>query len=91
MQYDALMATKTVGFAVEESDSARLQRLVDKYGGGNRSAFLRVAIDYLEAADRAERLRTLQAYGAGRSSEKDLSLSDVQKIVRRVLKARRRT
>jgi len=85
------MPTKTVGFAVEEADSARLKRLVEKYGGGNRSAFLRVAIDYLEAADRAERLRRLQAYGATRSVEKDLTLADVQKVVRRVLKARRRT
>ena len=65
------MATKTVGFAIEEADSPRLERLVERYGGGNRSAFLRVAIDYLEAADRAERLRKLQAYGATRSAEKD--------------------
>jgi Arc/MetJ-type ribon-helix-helix transcriptional regulator len=84
------MSTKTVGFAVEEADSPRLERLVQKYGGGNRSAFLRVAIDYLEAADRAERLRRLQAYGAARSAEKDLTLAEVQKVVRRVLKPRRR-
>jgi Arc/MetJ-type ribon-helix-helix transcriptional regulator len=86
----SIMATKTVGFAIEESDSARLERLVEKYGGGNRSAFLRVAIDYLEAAERAERLRKLQAYGAARSAEKDLSPADVAKVVRRVLRSRRR-
>ena len=68
----------------------RLERLVERYGGGNRSAFLRVAIDYLEAADRAERLRKLEAYGATRSAEKDLTLDDVQKVVRRVLKSPRR-
>lgn len=75
---------------MEESDSPRLERLVQKYGGGNRSAFLRVAIDYLEAADRADRLRKLQAYGAARSAEKDLPLEEVQKVVRRVLRSPRR-
>ncbi len=84
------MPTKTVGFAIEESDSARLERLVQKYGGGNRSAFLRVAIDHLEAVDRAERLRKLQSYGAARSAEKDLTLDDVHKVVRRILKTPRR-
>lgn len=83
------MATRTVGFAIEESDSGRLERLVKKYGGGNRSAFLRVAMDHLESVDRAERLRKLQAYGAARSAEKGLSLGDVEKVVHRVLSRRR--
>ena len=84
------MSTKTVGFAIEDGDRARLERLVERYGGGNRSAFLRVALDYLEAADRAERLRKLQSYGAGRAAEHDLALEHVQKVVRRVLAGRRR-
>lgn len=84
------MATKTVGFAVEEGDRARLERLVKKYGGGNRSAFLRVALSYMETVDRAERLRRLQAYGAERSARRGLALSDVQAVVRKVLSSRRR-
>ena len=84
------MPTRTVGFAIEDGDTARLERLVKKYGGGNRSAFLRVAIDHLEAVDRAERLRKLQSYGAARSAEKDVSLDDVHKVVRRILKTPRR-
>lgn len=83
------MATRTVGFAIEEADRARLERLVGKYAGGNRSAFLRVAISYMEAVDRAERLRALQSYGAERSAEKGLSLADVQAVVHRVLRRRR--
>ena len=63
------MATEAVGFAIEHGDRPRLDRLVKKYGGGNRGAFLRVALDYMEAVDRAERLRSLQAYGAERSAK----------------------
>jgi Arc/MetJ-type ribon-helix-helix transcriptional regulator len=84
------MATKTVGFAIEDSDRARLERLVKKYAGGNRSAFLRVAMEYMEATDRAERLRKLQAYGAERSAGRGAALSDVQTVVHRVLGRRKR-
>lgn len=84
------MTTKTVGFAIEERDRTRLERLVRKYGGGNRSAFLRSAMSYMESADRAERLRRLQSYGAQRSAEKNVGLTDVQTLVHRVLGARKR-
>ncbi|MBI4729310.1 MAG: hypothetical protein HY775_07370 [Acidobacteria bacterium] len=83
------MATRTVGFAIEDADRARLERLVGKYAGGNRSAFLRVAISYMEAVDRAERLRSLQSYGCRRSADKGLGLTDVQAVVRRVIRRRR--
>lgn len=83
------MPTRTVGFAIEEDDAPRLQRLVAKYGNGNRSAFLRVAIAYLEAADRAERLRDLQQYGASRAAERGVSYGDVDRIVDEVLRARK--
>lgn len=84
------MPTKTVGFAIEKSDEARLERLVRKYGGGNRSAFLRTAMEYLETVDRAERLRSLQAYGAERSSKKGRSIADVEAAVHRVLSSRKK-
>lgn len=84
------MATKTVGFAIDDGDRRRLERLVKKYGGGNRSAFLRVALDYMEAVDRADRLRKLQAYGAERSAHSGLALEDVQAVVHKVLNRRKR-
>lgn len=84
------MATETVGFAIEQGDRARLERLVKRYGGGNRSAFLRVALDYMEAADRAERLRKLQAYGAERSARGGHTLTDVNAVVHKVLARRKR-
>lgn len=85
------MATRTVGFAIEERDRARLERLAKKYAGGNRSAFLRVAMEYMEAADRAERLRKLQAHGAEVSARLGLTLADVQLLVHEVLSRRKRT
>jgi Arc/MetJ-type ribon-helix-helix transcriptional regulator len=84
------MATRTVGFAIDQADVPRLERLVKKYAGGNRSAFLRTALDHMDALDRAERLRALQAYGAERSSRKAVTPSDVQEVVHRVLSRKKR-
>ena len=82
------MATKTVGFAIAEEDEARLERLTERFGHGNRSAFLREAMRQMEVIDRAERLADLQAYGAERSAAEGLSAEDALEIVRRVLKRR---
>ena len=38
------MAAKTVGFAIADEDRKALDELVEYYGGGNRSEFLRVVI-----------------------------------------------
>ncbi|MCA1844348.1 MAG: ribbon-helix-helix domain-containing protein [Actinobacteria bacterium] len=82
------MGTKTIGFAVADEDEARLERLTQKFGGGNRSAFLREAMRQMEVVDRAQRLAALQAYGAERSAAAGLSPEDALKVVRRVLKRR---
>jgi Arc/MetJ-type ribon-helix-helix transcriptional regulator len=82
------MATKTVGFAIAEEDEKRLERLTQKFGHGNRSAFLREAMRQMEVIDRAERLASLQAYGAERSAAAGLSTDDALEVVRRVLKRR---
>jgi hypothetical protein len=82
------MATRTVGFAIAEEDEARLERLTERFGHGNRSAFLREAMRQMEVIDRAERLADLQAYGAERSAAAGLSADDALEIVRRVLKRR---
>lgn len=54
------MTAKTVGFAIGDDERALLDELVDHYGGGNRSEFLRVAIRRLARDRRAERLQALQ-------------------------------
>ena len=81
------MSTKTIGFAVAEEDEARLERLTQKFGNGNRSAFLREAMRQMEVVDRAERLAALQSYGTERSTAAGLSAEDALEVVRRVLKS----
>jgi len=82
------MATKTVGFAIDEADAARLERLTKKFGRGNRSAFLREAMRQMEVVERAERLAALQAYGAERSAAAGLGHDQAVEVVRRILKRR---
>lgn len=88
--YSDCMATKTIGFAVAEEDEARLARLTKRFGGGNRSAFLREAMRQMEVVDRAQRLAQLQSYGAERASKTGITHDDAIEVVRRVLKRRRR-
>lgn len=80
--------SRTIGFAVAEEDEARLERLTNKFGHGNRSAFLREAMRQMEVIERAERLAELQAYGAERSAAAGFTPDDALGIVRRVLKRR---
>jgi len=82
------MATRTVGFAIAEEDEERLHRLTERFGHGNRSAFLREAMRQMEVVDRAQRLAVLQGYGAERSSAAGLSPDEALAVVRRVLKQR---
>lgn len=49
------MRAKTVGFAIADSDRELLDRLVNHFGAGNRSEFLRVAMRRLEHERLAER------------------------------------
>ena len=84
------MATRTIGFAVAEEDEERLHRLTEKFGHGNRSAFLREAMRQMEIVERADRLATLQSYGASRTAAAGLSPEDAVAVARRVLKRRRK-
>ena len=82
------MTTRTVGFAIAEEDEARLEKLTQRFGHGNRSAFLREAMHQMEVVDRAGRLADLQAYGVERSAKAGLTREDAIEVVRRVLKRR---
>jgi hypothetical protein len=82
------MSSTTIGFAVSAEDRPRLDRLAARYGGGNRSAFLRAAMDQMEAIERAEQLADLQAYGNERAAAAGLSHRDAVTVVQRVLKRR---
>lgn len=79
------MAAETIGFAVQPEDKPELERLVNIYGHGNRSEFLREAMRVMAARDRAERLQGLQqrmhaAAGGPRSSEQ--VTADVRRVVK---------
>lgn len=80
------MPSTTVGFSIPVEDQARLDRLVERFGHGNRSAFLRVAMKHMEVLERADRLRELQRQGAQLRSAAGLDDSSVDEIVHRVLK-----
>lgn len=81
----------TVGFSIAEADRPRLDHLVDVFAGGNRSAFLRLAMRRMEVADRAQRLRSIQAYGAQHSQELGIAPDETSERVKRVLARRART
>lgn len=81
------MAAQTVGFAVADDDRPMLDRLVERYGHGNRSEFLRVAMRVMAAEERAERLRELQAQAHAQVG-RVLAADEVNDLVRRVLKKR---
>jgi hypothetical protein len=81
-------SSAAVAFSVSERDRKQLDRIVERYGHGNRSEALRVMMDRIETSERAEHLRRLQAYGARKSAERGLGLEDVQAAVHRV-RARR--
>jgi hypothetical protein len=82
------MATRTIGFAVEEKDLARLDRLSRRFGAGNRSAFLREAMSQMEVVERAERLAKLQAYGTERAAQTGVTHEQAVEVVRRILQSR---
>jgi Arc/MetJ-type ribon-helix-helix transcriptional regulator len=55
------MAARSVAFAVAEEDMPVLDQLVDQFGGGNRSEFLRQAMKRMRHEAWAEPMRNLQA------------------------------
>lgn len=73
--------TTTLGFSIEEKDRQRLTHLTDVFGGGNRSALLRRALDVMEKLDLAQRLERVQAYGEGKLVERGLTSADIPAII----------
>lgn len=80
------MGAQTLGFVVADDDLADLTELVEYFGGGNRSAYLRATLKVMRSVMLAEELRELQAYGQGRLADHVMTLDDVAATIRRVLK-----
>jgi hypothetical protein len=82
------VSTSTLGFAVADEDRAVLDELVEYFGHGNRSAYLRATLKVMRSVKLAEELRELQAYGQGTLAAQGLTVEDVADVTRRVLKRR---
>jgi len=85
-RYNAGMSTSTVGFAVADEDQERLARLVEHFGHGNRSAYLRATLPVMESLARAERLRELQARNAERAAAAGQDYESLLAEIRRAYK-----
>src|SRR5438067_6361238 len=79
------MPSITVGFSIPKEDESRLEHLVERFGHGNRSAFLRTAMKHMEVLERAEHLDQLADYGAERLAAKQLAPEDIPALVKKVL------
>ncbi len=80
-----MRTSRTVGFAIDPADEPRLDHLTAVFGNGNRSAFLRQALDVMEKLELARRLGRTQAYGEQRLVAMDLTVADIPDLVARAL------
>lgn len=80
------MASQTIGFALADGDRERLDRLVEHFGGGNRSAYLRATLKVMESLRRAERLRELQTANHRRLAENGTDPADLPALIRQAYK-----
>lgn len=78
------MTAKTVGFAISDEDRPKLDELVMRFGGGNRSEFLRVAMRRLQRDLLAERLQEIQAKGREELEGRVLTSDEVRVLVKQV-------
>jgi hypothetical protein len=84
------MASQTIGFAVADEDRERLDKLVEHFGGGNRSAYLRATLKVMESLRRAERLRELQAANHRRLAEDGIAEAEHPELIRSAYKGSRK-
>lgn len=82
------MTAKTVGFAIADEDREQLEALVEHYGKGNRSEFLRVAMRRLHRDLVAERLQSLQARAREELTGRAVSREEVTALVKQTARGR---
>jgi hypothetical protein len=86
LNYSCLMAAQTLGFAVQPEDRAVLDELVEYFGAGNRSAYLRATLKVMKSIMIAEQLRESQAYGQQRTAEMGVEPGDVPARIQNFLR-----
>ncbi|MFI0357471.1 hypothetical protein [Actinomadura sp. 9N407] len=79
---------QTLGFSVQAEDRPTLDELVDYFGGGNRSAYLRETYRVMRSIMLAEQMRDLQSYGQQRTAELGIESADVPDRIREFLKGK---
>jgi hypothetical protein len=80
------MTAQTLGFAVQPEDRAALDELVEYFGAGNRSAYLRATLKVMKSIMIADKLRASQAYGQQRIAELGIEPAEVPARVQEFLK-----
>ena len=80
------MSAQTLGFAVQPEDRPVLDELVEYFGHGNRSAYLRATLKVMKSIMIADQLREAQAYGQQRTAELGIEATDVSGHVQNFLK-----
>jgi hypothetical protein len=80
------MTAQTLGFAVQPEDRAVLDELVEYFGGGNRSAYLRATLKVMKSIMIADQLRGSQAYGQQRIAELGIEAAEVPARIHEFLK-----
>ena len=84
--YNDIMTAQTLGFAVQPEDRAVLDELVEYFGAGNRSAYLRATLKVMKSIMIADQLRESQAYGQQRIAELGIEPAEVPSRVQQFLK-----
>ena len=84
--YNEAMTAQTLGFAIQPEDRHVLDELVDYFGAGNRSAYLRATLKVMKSIMIADQLRDSQSYGQQRAAELGLEPADVPTHVQDFLK-----
>jgi len=79
------MAAQTVGFAIADEDRPQLDALVEHFGHGNRSEFLRVAMRRMRHEMWAEKMRGIQARGRAEMGGRVVSREEVSARIADVL------
>lgn len=76
------MRAKTVGIAVSDELRPALDEVVEHFGGGNRSEFLRLAVREYQARLRLERLHAIREDVRSDRGGRQLSLDEVMALIR---------
>jgi hypothetical protein len=80
------MTAQALVFAVQPEDRAVLDELVEYFGAGNRSAYLRATLKVMKSIMIADQLRESYAYGQQRVAELGIDPADVPARVQELLK-----